>query len=88
MIDLYIMYFNKYLINSQIWMFVQNLNKITLSVTINLSIMENIKEKNKKFIIMYTFFLNEYFFMMNDRTCQQSGIFYLQNKNFKFTNNL
>jgi hypothetical protein len=45
MTNLYITYFNKYLISSQIWMFVQNLNKITLSVIINLIIMENIKEK-------------------------------------------
>jgi hypothetical protein len=44
--NLYITYFNKYLTSSQIWMLVQNLNKITLSVITNPNIMENIKEKN------------------------------------------
>jgi hypothetical protein len=44
------MYFNKYLINSQIWMFIQNLNKITLNVITNPSIMKNIKETNSNHV--------------------------------------
>jgi hypothetical protein len=39
------MYLNKYLISSENWMFVQNLNNITLGVITNPSIMKNIKEK-------------------------------------------
>jgi hypothetical protein len=70
-------------------MFVQNLNKITLSVTTNPSIMENIKEK-MYFSYNHVHFKNFLiFFMLNDRTCQHSSIlFCLQNKNFKFTSNL
>jgi hypothetical protein len=47
-------------------MFVQNSNKITLSVSTNPNIMENIKKL--KIIIMYALIKNLYLFMLNDRT--------------------
>jgi hypothetical protein len=64
-------------------MFVQNLNKITLSLSINPSIMENIKEKKISNHVHFKKFW--YLFMLNDITYQHYGIFFcLQNKNFKF----
>ncbi len=48
--NLYITYFNKYLISNQIWMFVHNLNKITLSVITNPSIMKNIIYKKSNHV--------------------------------------
>ncbi len=44
-------------------MFVQSSNKITLSVTTNPSIMENIKEKNVFIFHNYIYFLNVLLFV-------------------------
>jgi hypothetical protein len=66
-------------------MFVQNSNKITLSVSTNPNIMENITKL--KIPIMYALIKILYLFMLNDRTRQHCGIFFcLQNINYKFIN--